>query len=38
MVQLLTIMYDNAIQTPVGSGVGSTVARNVSSLSTGGGS
>ena len=34
----LTIMYDNAIQTPVGSGVGSTVARNVSSLSTGGGS
>ena len=34
----LTIMYDNEIQTPVGSGVGSTVARNVSSLSTGGGS
>ena len=34
----LTIMYDNAIQTPVGSGVGSGVARNVSSLSTGGGS
>jgi len=34
----LTIMYDNAIQTPVGTGVGSTVARNVSSLSTGGGS
>ena len=34
----LTIMYDNAIQTPVGTGIGSTVARNVSSLSTGGGS
>ena len=34
----LTIMYDNAIQTPVGTDVGSTVARNVSSLSTGGGS
>jgi hypothetical protein len=34
----LTIMYDNAIQTPVGTGIGTTVARNVSSLSTGGGS
>jgi hypothetical protein len=34
----LTIMYDNAIQTPVGTGIGTTVARNTSSLSTGGGS
>jgi len=33
----LSIQYDNAIQTPVGSGVGSTVARNVSTLVTGGG-
>ena len=33
----LSLRYDNAIQTPVGSGVGSTVARNVSTLVTGGG-
>jgi hypothetical protein len=33
----LTIQYDNAVQTPVGSGVGSSVPRNVSTLATGGG-
>lgn len=35
---VLNIQYDNAIQTPVGTGVGSSVARNVSTLATGGGS
>ena len=34
----LSIQYDNAVQTPQGSGVGAPVPRNVSSLSTGGGS
>jgi hypothetical protein len=33
----LTIMYDNAVQTPIGNGVGATVARNVSVAATGGG-
>ena len=33
----LTIMYDNAVQTPIGNGVGSTVARNISTAATGGG-
>lgn len=33
----LNIQYDNAVQTPQGSGVGAVVPRNVSSLSTGGG-
>lgn len=33
----LNIQYDNAIQTPVGNGVGSTVPRNVSTFATGGG-
>lgn len=35
---VLNIQYDNAIQTPVGTGVGSAVARNISTLATGGGS
>ena len=35
---VLNIQYDNAIQTPVGTGVGSTVARNISTAATGGGS
>jgi len=30
-------MYDNAVQTPIGNGVGATVARNVSVAATGGG-
>ncbi len=34
----LTIQYDNAIQSPIGTGVGSTVPRNTSTLVTGGGS
>ena len=33
----LSIQYDNAVQTPQGSGVGAPVPRNVSSLTTGGG-
>jgi len=33
----LSIQYDNAIQTPVGSGIGSPVQRNVSTAATGGG-
>lgn len=33
----LNIQYDNAIQTPVGSGVGSGVPRNISTFATGGG-
>lgn len=33
----LSIRYDNAIQTPVGQGVGTTVGRTVNSLVTGGG-
>jgi hypothetical protein len=35
MTIALTIRYDNAIQTPVGSGVGSTVARTLGSVITG---
>ena len=31
----LTIRYDNAIQTPVGSGIGATVARTIGSVITG---
>jgi hypothetical protein len=31
----LTIRYDNAIQTPVGTGVGSVVARTLGSTITG---
>jgi len=31
----LTIRYDNAIQTPIGSGIGSTVARTLGSVITG---
>ena len=33
----LSIKYDNAIQTPTGTGIGSAVARTVGTLSTGGG-
>jgi hypothetical protein len=33
----LSIRYDNAIQTPVGQGVGTTIGRTVNSLVTGGG-
>jgi hypothetical protein len=33
----LSIQYDNAVQTPIGDGVGSTVTRNVSTSATGGG-
>ena len=33
----LNIRYDNAIQTPTGTGIGSAVTRTVGSLSTGGG-
>ena len=31
----LTIRYDNAIQSPIGSGVGSTIARTLGSIATG---
>ena len=31
----LTLRFDNAIQSPIGSGVGSTIARTVGSLATG---
>jgi len=31
----LTLRYDNAIQSPIGSGVGSTIARTVGSIATG---
>jgi hypothetical protein len=33
----LNIRYDNAIQTPTGTGIGSAVTRTVGALSTGGG-
>ena len=33
----LNISYDNAIQTPQGVGIGTAIARNVSTLATGGG-
>jgi len=33
----LSIQYDNAVQTPIGDGIGSTVTRNVSTSATGGG-
>ena len=33
----LNIRYDNAVQTPQGTGIGSTVTRTIGSLSTGGG-
>ena len=33
----LTIRYDNAIQTPTGTGIGTAVARTIGTLSTGGG-
>jgi hypothetical protein len=33
----LSIRYDNAIQTPVGQGIGTTIGRTVNSLVTGGG-
>jgi hypothetical protein len=35
MTIALTIRYDNAIQTPVGTGVGSTVARTLGTVITG---
>ena len=31
----LTLRFDNAIQSPIGSGVGSTIARTVGSIATG---
>jgi hypothetical protein len=34
----LTIMFDNAIQTPVGSGVGAVVGRTLGDVATGAGS
>ena len=33
----LTVRYDNAIQTPQGTGIGTAVARTIGTLSTGGG-
>jgi hypothetical protein len=33
----LTIRYDNAIQTPQGTGIGTAVGRTVNTLVTGGG-
>ena len=33
----LAIAYDNAIQTPKGTGIGTEVGRTISSLATGGG-
>ena len=33
----MSIQYDNAIQTPQGTGIGTTVARTIGTLSTGGG-
>ena len=33
----LTVRYDNAIQTPQGTGIGTAVARTVGTLATGGG-
>ena len=33
----MSLRYDNAIQTPQGTGIGTTVARTIGTLSTGGG-
>jgi len=33
----LSVRYDNAIQTPRGTGIGSAVARTISTAATGGG-
>jgi hypothetical protein len=33
----LTLKYDNAIQSPLGTGVGTAVGRTLGSLATGGG-
>lgn len=33
----LSIQYDNAVQTPIGDGIGATVTRNTSTAATGGG-
>ena len=33
----LNIRYDNAVQTPQGTGIGTSVTRTIGSLSTGGG-
>jgi hypothetical protein len=33
----LTVRYDNAVQTPQGTGLGTAVARTIGTLSTGGG-
>ena len=33
----MQIRYDNAIQTPTGTGIGTAVARTIGTLSTGGG-
>ena len=33
----MAIRYDNAIQTPTGTGIGTAVARTIGTLSTGGG-
>jgi hypothetical protein len=33
----LSIKYDNAVQTPQGTGIGSAVTRTIGTLSTGGG-
>lgn len=34
----LNVRYDNAIQTPQGTGIGTSIGRNISTLATGGGS
>jgi len=34
----LSVRYDNAIQTPQGTGIGTAIGRNISTLATGGGS
>lgn len=34
----LSVRYDNAIQTPQGTGIGTSIGRNISTLATGGGS
>ena len=33
----MSVRYDNAIQTPTGTGIGTAVARTIGTLSTGGG-
>jgi hypothetical protein len=33
----MSIRYDNAIQTPQGTGIGTAVSRTIGTLSTGGG-